>query len=293
MGDRVEVRRGKVSVFWAIAPYWFFLIAFVGYPILSNVVTSLTGPSGLSMSTYRSVLGDPLLPTVATNTVIWTIGSVVLQLVLGLAAALTLNVKFPGQPLARALVLVVPWAVPDIVAAVAWTWMYNDMYGVFNDILVRLGIIGDYLPWLADPTLAKAAVIIANVWKGFPLSGMFYLAALQTVPTELYEAASVDGATGIGQFVHVTLPCIRPYIGTTVLLTIIWTINYFPLIYTMTGGGPAHATETFVTWAYRTGFRFLDFRRSAAISTLTFFFVLVVALAYSAGLLRKGEPESR
>ena len=124
-----------------------------------------------------------------------------LQLLLGCFVALLLNQEFRGRAFFRAIILVLPWATPDIVVAVAWQWMYNDMYGVINDVLFKLGLIDYYLPWLAEPTLAKIAVIVANTWKGFALSAMFYLAALQTVPYELHEAAVVDGAVFSGAYV--------------------------------------------------------------------------------------------
>ena len=202
-----------------------------------------------------------------------------------------LNQRLRFNGLWRVLILVVPWATPDIVAGVAWQWMLNDMYGVFNDVLVKLGLLDTYLPWLGDPSLARWGVIIANTWKGFALSAMFYLAGLQTVPAELYEAAWVDGANVFRRFLHVTWPHIRPLVASTVMLTVVWTFNYFPLIYTMTGGGPAGATDTYVTHAYRLAFRFTDFGRSSALSTLTFAIVLLFAITYSAAIL--GRDESR
>jgi len=161
------------------------------------------------------------------------------------------------------------------------------MYGVFNDVLVHLGILRDYLPWLADPILAKIGVIIANAWKGFSLSAMFYLAALQTVPREMYEAAKIDGAGPLNRFRFITLPVIKPVILTTLMLITIWTINYFPLIFIMTGGGPGMATETLVTFAYRVGFRFLDFSLSAVVSTITFLIILAISTIYAFFIFRR------
>lgn len=268
-----------------IVPYAAVLIVLMAYPIVYNVAHSLAG----GLDHYRSVLADGSFGRLSANTVIWVAGSVVLQLMVGLGLAMLLNLPLRGGALWRMAILVVPWATPDIVAAVAWQWMLNDMYGVFNDVLVRLGLLGTYLPWLGEPGLARWAVIIANTWKGFALSAMFYLAALQTVPVELHEAAFVDGAGIVQRFASVTWPHIRPVVATTVMMTVIWTFNYFPLIYTMTGGGPAGATDTYVTHAYRLAFRFTDFGRSSALSTLTFLMVLVFAVAYSSALLRREE----
>jgi len=271
----------------SIIPYVVFMLILVVYPVVQNVVVSFQVEDGWSFSNYREVLSDPLFSVVTLNTIIWTISCVILDLVVGLGIALLLSQDVKGKMVFRTIILVIPWATPDIVAAVAWKWMYNDMYGVLNDILVKLGIIKDYLPWLAVPTLAKAAVIIANLWKGFAISAMFYLAALQTVPRDLYEAAAMDGANLWQRFSKITIPVIRPFILTTVMLTIIWTINYFPLIFVMTGGGPANATDTFVTHAYRMAFRFLDFSHSTAVSNINFIIVFIIAIIYTLSHIRK------
>jgi len=273
----------------AIIPYVVFILVLVVYPVVQNIIISFQANGTWSLANYLDVLFDPLFHLITINTIIWTVSCVVLDLLVGLGLALLLNQDIKGGAVFRTIILVIPWATPDIVAAVAWKWMYNDMYGVLNDILMKLGIIDEYLPWLAVPNLARLAVIIANVWKGFAVSAMFYLAALQTVPQELYEAAAMDGANSWQRFTKVTIPVIRPYIITTVMLTIIWTINYFPLIFTMTNGGPANATDTFVTYAYRLAFRFLDFSHSTAVSNLNFIIVFTVAIIYTLSLVGKEE----
>ena len=271
----------------SIIPYIIFMLVLVIYPVAQNVLVSFQADNTWSIQNYRDVLSDPLFWVITVNTIIWTVSCVVLDLLVGLGLALLLNQNTKGKMIFRTIILVIPWATPDIVAAVAWKWMYNDMYGVLNDILMKLGIIREYLPWLAVPSLAKAAVIIANLWKGFAISTMFYLAALQTVPKELYEAASMDGANVWQRFTKVTIPVIRPYILTTVMLTIIWTINYFPLIFAMTSGGPSNATDTFVTHSYRMAFRFLDFSHSTVVSNINFIIVLTVAVICTLSLIRK------
>jgi len=271
----------------SIIPYIVFILVLVVYPVLQNIIISFQVDGAWSFANYLDVLFDPLFHLITINTIIWTVSCVVLDLLVGLGLALLLNQDIKGGMIFRTIILVIPWATPDIVAAVAWKWMYNDMYGVLNDILMKLGIIKEYLPWLAVPNLARLAVIIANVWKGFAVSAMFYLAALQTVPQELYEAAAMDGANSWHRFSKVTIPIIRPYIITTVMLTIIWTINYFPLIFTMTNGGPANATDTFVTYSYRLAFRFLDFNHSTSVSNLNFIIVFTVAIIYTFSLVGK------
>jgi multiple sugar transport system permease protein len=158
--------------------------------------------------------------------------------------------------------------------------MYNGVYGVINDILFRLNLIHSGIPWLGDRILAKVAVVIANIWKGFPFSGLLYSAAWQTVPPELYEAAEIDGAGTVNKFGKITWPFLKPFMLTALVLATILTTNYFPLIYIMTGGGPGNATDTFVTYAYRVGFRFLKFNESATLSSFNFIFVLVISTFY-------------
>ncbi|MGB9728147.1 MAG: carbohydrate ABC transporter permease [bacterium] len=276
------MKKGKyITLQLALVIYIFFLLFFVAQPLFYNTSISFRDLSGkLTISNYVKFLTDPILHTIIFNTFIWTIGSIVFQMLMGLIVALTLARPFPGYILARMILLVLPWAMPDVVAAVSWQWMYNDMYGVINDILQKLHLVHFSIPWLSKPGLARVAVIIANIWKGYPLSGMFYLAALQGIPQEVFEAAAVDGSSSLQTFFYISLPSIRKYIITTLMLTTIWTINYFPLIYTMTGGGPANATDTFVTYAYRLAFRFLDFHGAAAVSTINFLIIIIPSLIY-------------
>jgi multiple sugar transport system permease protein len=270
-----------------VLPFTLLLLGLVVYPICWNILLSFQNKAAFSLANFQTIFADPTFGRVTLNTTIWTLGSIIPQLIIGVGVAVLLNQKVKARPLFRAIILVLPWATPHIVAALAWRWMYNDLYGVFNDLLVRIGL--QPVAWLGEPGWARFSVILANNWKGFSLSTMFYLAALQTIPDDILEAARVDGAGRWAAFRHVVLPHLRPTITLTVLLTVIFTINYFPLIYIMTGGGPAQSTDTFVTWAYLVGFWFLDFPKSAAISTINFLLILVVTSAYVYYLTRPKE----
>ncbi|RLE84180.1 MAG: sugar ABC transporter permease [Thermoprotei archaeon] len=272
--------------FLLVLPYIFFLIIIIAYPVSYNILLSLMIDSKFSFENYIKIFNDPIFPVILYNTLIWTLGSVVFQLLIGLGIALLLNKDFKGKKILSVLIITVPWAMPDVVAGASWRWMYSDVYGVINDILYKLGIIKMRLPWLGDINLAKIAVIIANIWKGFPISALMYLSALQAVPTELYEAAIIDGASYWVRFKNITLPLIAPVIKTTVMLTVIWTVNYFPLIYVMTGGGPANSTDTLVTYAYRVSFKFIEFNLGAAWATLTFIIMIIFAAIYLKTVLR-------
>lgn len=264
-----------------VLPYLLIVVLLFVYLIGSNIYSSFTTEEGtFTLQNYTSVFTDPVVGRSMINTVFWVIGSVLGQLLLGLLVALLLNESTKGQILFRSIILILPWATLDIVAGVMWKWMYNDMYGVLNDILVKLNMINDYIPWLATENMAMISVIIANIWKGFCLSGMFFLAGLQTIPPDLYEAAEIDGANSIKRFWRITIPQLKPVIMTTLMLTVIWTINYFPLIYIMTGGGPGYGTETVVTYIYKLGFRFLEFNKAAALSNILFIAIFAIAFVF-------------
>ena len=264
-----------------VVPYVAVIVVLIAALLSSNAVTSLTARDGtLTLEHYRGTLGDDVFPTILKNTVTWTCLSALGQILLGLVIALLLNTITAGQSLFRTVIIILPWGTLDIVAGVMWKWMYNDLYGVINDVLLHSGIINDPIAWLAAPGMAMAAVVIANVWKGFVLAAMFFLARLKGIPEYLFEVAEIDGAGTIGRFFHVTLPQLRGVLLTTTLLVLVWTINYFPLIFIMTGGGPANATETLVTYVYKLSFRFLEYGRAAALSNVLFLIILAVTAIF-------------
>lgn len=269
-------------------PYVLIIVAFVVLLLISNIVMSFSAvDGGFTFQNYTAIFTDSVFYKSVFNTCIWVFGSVVGQMLLGLVVALLLTQVRRGQVFFRSVILILPWATLDIVAGVMWKWMYNDMYGVLNDILVKIGLTKDYIPWLATPKMAMIAVIIANIWKGFCLSGMFFIAGIQTIPQELYEAAEIDGANAYRRFWNVTIPQLKPVLITTLMFTIIWTINYFPLIYVMTGGGPNYGTETIVTYIYRLSLRFLEYNKAAALSNVLFLIVFTIAYLFTKKMSRE------
>lgn len=276
-----RLAREEKTAFKMILPYLLIIVLLFIFLIGSNIYSSFTTEEGkFTLQNYYRVFTDPVVGRAMANTVVWVVGSVLGQLLLGLLVALLLNESTRGQIIFRSIILILPWATLDIVAGVMWKWMYNDMYGVLNDVLVKLHIINDYIPWLGSENMAMMSVIIANIWKGFCLSGMFFLAGLQTISPDLYEAAEIDGANSLKRFWRITIPQLKPVIMTTLMLTIIWTINYFPLIYIMTGGGPGYGTETVVTYIYKLGFRFLEFNKAAALSNILFIAIFAIAFVF-------------
>lgn len=284
----LKLSKTERTAYKMILPYVLIIVALIIILLSSNVYLSFIDDQGnLTFSNYFEVIKDPVFPIMLKNTVIWTIFSVVGQLLLGLLVAILLNQIKKGEVIYRSIILILPWATLDIVAGVTWKWMFNDMYGVINDLLMKFGFISDYISWLAYPNLALTAVIIANIWKGFSLSGLFFLAGLQAIPNQLYEAAEIDGANAFQKFTHITIPQLKPILITTLMFTTIWTINYFPLIYTMTGGGPGYGTETFVTYIYRISFKFLDYNKAAALSNILFVIILFISLLYLRSLAKE------
>ena len=211
-------------------------------------------------------------------TIYWTVGSLVGQVVLGFAAALALNQTFPGRAIARAVILI-PWALPTVLAAIVFGTMFNTQ-GIVNQLLLDGGLISDYIPWLSSTTWSMPTIIMAHVWKGFPFLAVMILAGLQSIPQELYEAAEIDGASDFQQFRFITLPSLRGVILIAVLLSIIFSLKGIDFPYIMTFGGPANSTKVIAFHAYHTAFAEYSFGRASAIATLLTLITAVISYFY-------------
>ncbi len=231
-------------------------------------------PTFIGLKTYEQLFGDSTFWQIVRNSIIWTVGVVLLQNVGGFLIALLLNQKLPGQGILRSLILL-PWVLPGVVAAILWRFMYDPQLGLINSFFMRLGIIEHGIGWLAEPSTAMAAVIFAAFWKGFPFSTVVFLAALQNVDQEQVEAAKIDGASSLRRLFDVVIPAIWPVAVVNVLLTTILTFNYFDIIYVLTRGGPLNATAIFPTRIYEVGFGQFKFGEAAAYGSLA---VLVLIL---------------
>ncbi|AEM77974.1 carbohydrate ABC transporter permease [Thermoanaerobacter wiegelii] len=270
-----------------VAPALLCIIAIALYPVLNTFKLSLYYMKlqlvGLThfvgFQNYALLFHDPRFWSATSNTIIFTVVSVTLELVLGMIMALLMNKKFKGTGLARAAVLV-PWAIPTIVSALMWKFIYNDQFGVLNDILMRIGLIHSYRAWLGTPSLAMGAAIFADVWKTAPFMALLLLAGLQNISHDLYEAARVDGAGSIRQFFSITLPLLKPTILVALIFRTLDAFRVFDLIFVMTGGGPGNSTETLSIYAYKTLFRNLDFGMGSAIAVIIFVFVFIFAMMY-------------
>ncbi|HEV3396669.1 MAG TPA: sugar ABC transporter permease, partial [Xanthobacteraceae bacterium] len=235
----------------------------------------------IGLGNYVRLVEDPVFWLTLWNSVVWVFGSVVLQFVAGFGAALLLHRAFRGRALVRTLTLL-PWIIPGVVVGLIWEWLYQPNYGVINDLLLKAGWMHDRVAWLSSPDLAMGAVVVTNVWRGIPFFAIMLLAGLQAIPDELYEAAQVDGAGVLSRFYHITLPLLRPIIVVATATRIIWTFNYADLIFVMTGGGPANATQITSTYTLMQAYSNLDFGYAGALSVI----LLLVMLAFTAAYLR-------
>lgn len=247
--------------------------------LTQNLGTELK-PIWSGLSNYTRILGDGRFWQSLWNTSIFTSIAISLELVLGMIFALVLNQSFIGQGLARTATLI-PWALPTAVMGLAWTWIFNDQYGVVNDVLLRLGIIQEGITWLGEPTRAMFSLIVADVWKTTPFIAFILLAGLASIPDELYEAHAIDGANPWQSFRHITLPLLTPQILISLLFRFAQSFGVFDLVQVMTGGGPAGKTETVSIYIYTTVRRYLDFGYGAALVIVTFLLlILAVAIVY-------------
>ena len=290
-GARVPARRRRArrrdtgTAFLFLLPLFVLVVCLIAYPFYRAVSLSFTDKMVgyperfVGLKNYTYLMRDDTFRVVVRNSVIFTIGSVALKVLTGLAMALVLNRTRLWQNLFRGLFLL-PWITSTVIIALTWRWMFDSFpgRGFFNSVLIDLGLIGHPIAFMATPEGAMLAVIVANWWRGFPFFGVSYLAAMQTISAELYEAASVDGASAGRRFWHITLPGLKHVIIVTILLSFIWTINDFNIIYVMTRGGPGTATQVFATYSYDVAFNQLRWGRGVTIS-IFLVPVLVVAIA--------------
>ena len=214
------------------------------------------------------------------NTLFWTLTNVIVQVVLAVLIALALNRKIKGRGFFRTTALI-PWAVPSVIAALTFRFLYDANVGIINAVLKKLGILADGISWLGNLETARWAVVIESIWKGTPFVMIFVLAALQSVPHEMYESARVDGAGGVKTFFKITLPMIKETLGIATILTTIGTITHFNAVWLMTQGGPLGSTEIMFTYAYRRAFSAHNFGQAAAISVIMFIIIALCTFVYT------------
>ncbi|RKP49901.1 sugar ABC transporter permease [Cohnella endophytica] len=218
----------------------------------------------------------------------FTIVTVIAEISLGIAIALVLNQKFKFRGFVRGI-MILPWALPSVVNAIMWKWIYNPNYGALNALLTQMHIIGEYRDWLGEPSSALHAMIFANVWKETPYVVLLVLAALSNISGDLYESAKIDGANAWQAFWKVTLPIVKPVIVVLAIMKSIWAIQTFELPYILTGGGPGGGTELLSFYIYKATFKFLDFGMGASMAYMITLVTFVLSLLYIKFLSKDGE----
>ena len=272
-----------------LVPALLYLAVTLLYPIYSNmrmslhdvnVSTFLAGDQPwVGLENYRTLFNDPAFWNAVRLSVTFTAGSIVFQFTIGLALALLFNTPFPGNNVLRSLMLL-GWLMPTILSGSVFLWMLDGDSGIINYALTSLGMIDEKQYWLIDPGTALAGTIVANIWVGIPFNMLLLLAGLQAIPTTLYEAASIDGASGWTQLRTITLPLLRPVALSVLLLGLIYTFKVFDLIYVMTGGGPVDVTTVLPIYTYQQTFQFFNFGIGAAAAVVLLLAMLGIAVAY-------------
>ncbi len=270
------------------------------YPLVRAFLISLRswdltkpgeGHPFVGLDNYRAVLADSGFWDSAQVTLMFVVLAVSLEILLGLAIALMLNRPFVGRRWVRMLALL-PWAIPPVVNAIMWKWILNPSYGAMNGLLYDVGYLDtarDYIVWLGDPQRALLMVVLADVWKETPFIMLLFLAALQTIPEDLYEAARVDGARWWTILFRITIPLIRPTLFVALALRTIWALKSFDLIYALTAGGPSNATSVLGYYIYIKSFVSLDLGRGSAVAYIMTLVVLLLVLVYQRALYREVE----
>jgi multiple sugar transport system permease protein len=286
----INPRWRKNTNYLFIVPMLVFIVVMLGYPIFTNIrmsfydVTVATFRSGdapyLGLENYLVLLRDPAFMKSVGLSLVFTSTSIMLQFTIGFALALFFNRPFPGNGLLRAMLLLA-WLLPAVVVGNVFRWIFDGDYGVFNFLLQSIGLMEQKRYWLLDTNTALLCTILANAWVGIPFNMMLLLAGLQNIPTTLYEAASIDGASAVDRFIYLTLPLMRPVALGILLLTFIYTFKVFDLIYVMTDGGPVDSTTVLPIQIHRLTFDFFRFAHGAAAATLLLLGLFFLALGYS------------
>jgi multiple sugar transport system permease protein len=286
---RMPFRFDRISHWLFVAPAVAYVALFFGYPIVKNIImgfqnyttsTFFTGVAPwVGFANYARVISSSIFTTAVTNTALFTIGSIAGQFVLGLLLALYFKRRFPLSAVLRSLMLL-PWLLPLIASSAVWKWMLDQGSGIINQALLFLHLVPAAVPWIVSPNFALISIIIVNIWLGIPFNVTILYGGLQGIPDELYEAASLDGATGWKAFRYITWPGLRPVVTVVLVLGVVYTLKVLDIILGLTGGGPANSTETLATDSYHQSFVLFSFGDGAALSNILIVISLIFTVVY-------------
>ncbi len=288
-------RKGSLTQDWIgnvfSLPALVVMVAMVVYPLVYGIVISFYDTNLVNkfnfvgLKYYGRLIKDRTFYASLWKTAVFTVTTVVGRTLLALVfSTILVKENMPCKKLFRSI-LVLPWFFPDVVIGILWKWLYNTNYGLFNHILRSLNIIEQPIEWLSNTHTALGAVIVASIWKGFPFMMVMFMAALQTIPKDLYEAAELDGCNSFQQFRNVTLPGIMPVLSTTLMLEVMWCFKHFTLVWNLTKGGPVDATQVVSIDIYKTGFEYMRFGESS--TRAVFVFVIIIVLTVLQKMFQK------
>lgn len=279
----------NLSLYLFMLPAFIFVLCFMLYPIIYNIIVSFQdltlmnlksgNASFIGLENYKTVVNSEKFSIATKNTFIYTIACIVLQVIFGYLLALFFNLKFPFRNFFRSIFLLA-WMTPLVITGTLFTWLFDLDYGVINHFLMALHIIDSPINWLGQESTALLTVIITNVWVGIPFNMILILAALQSLPGDVYEAAKIDGANRFQTFSKITMPLLRPTLFVIIMLGIIYTFKVFDIILIMTGGGPVNATQVLPFFGYEQAFISFNFGTSGAIATIILLILLTLSLVY-------------
>lgn len=272
-----------------VLPAFLYMLYFVGYPIIQNIILSfqdvnmrtLIAPEKpfAGLQNYLDIFRDQVFIQSLTNTLLFTVSCLVIQFLIGFMLALLFNQHFTGAKPIRGL-LMMPWMIPITVTALMFKFIFGTDVGILNYILRSIGLIQENIEWLTTPGTAMFAIVCANIWIGVPFNMILISTGLTTIPRELYESASIDGAGKVQTFFRITVPLLKPTIESVLILGFIYTFKVFDLVYVMTSGGPVNSTHMLSTYSYRLSFEMFKYSKGAAVANVLFVILMIVGLFY-------------
>jgi multiple sugar transport system permease protein len=291
----VQIRKNKSGAIlgWAFSlPALIYMLVFIGYPIVQNLILSFKNvdvytfankeaQKFVGLDNYIELFTNPnsVLVNSIGKTLIFTVGSIFFQFIIGFGLALLFNKKFPGCSFFRGVTMI-SWLLPVTVAGLLFKFMFAVSGGIINQFLMAIGIADGPVEWLLNSGSATVAIIVANIWIGIPFNMMLILTGLTTIPDEVYESASIDGANGIQRLFLITIPMIKQAIMSVLTLGFVYTFKVFDLVWVMTKGGPVNSTQLVSTYAYRLSFEEFKFSQGASAANILFFILLIVGFFY-------------
>lgn len=272
-----------------VLPALLYMLFFVGYPIVSNIILSLQDVTVTTLTkdkkpfigvqNYVELFQDSVLRQSIINTLIFTCACLVVQFIIGFALAMFFSKKFSFAEPVRGL-LMMPWMIPITITALIFKFIFSSNVGILNQALQALHLIDSPVNWLTQPGTAMFALIVANIWIGIPFNMILLSTGLSTIPGELYESAAIDGANRRQRFLKITLPLLKPTIQSVLILGFIYTFKVFDLVYVMTSGGPVNSTHMLSTYSYKLSFEMFKYSKGAAVANILFVILFIVSLLY-------------